>query len=162
MLLHHKNSNRNMGNFRIQLNFNNVWKALLRRKMLKNSDGLAAYGISEYDSNFKVPSTVIKVALEKPQSKKMVKKPVNKIKRSTVLDIPRSLRTSEYKSTIAKFNKSKNGRKNNSNNDAKKNKPKAAGIISMAPRYPDLIRPLKGRSEYQTQFDSRVFKSLRM
>ena len=142
-------------------NFNNVWKSFATKKDAKKypADGLAAYGISEYDSNFKVPSTVIKVALEKPQSKKMVKKPVNKIKRSTVLDIPRSLRTSEYKSTIAKFNKSKNGRKNNSNNDAKKNKPKAAGIISMAPRYPDLIRPLKGRTEYQTQFDSgRVFK----
>eukprot|EP00943_MAST-04B_sp_MAST-4B-sp1_P005207 g5207.t1 len=140
-------------------NFNNVWKNFATKKDVKKypAEGLAAYGLSEYDSNFKVPSSVIKVALEKPQSKKMVKKPKNKIKRSTFLDIPRSFRTSEYKSTIAKFSKSKNGRKNN--NDAKKNTPRAAGIISMAPRYPDLIRPLKGRTEYQAQFDSgRVFK----
>ena len=116
-------------------------------------------GLSEYDSNFKVPATVIKVDLEKPQSKKMVKKPKNKIKRSTVLDIPRAFRTSEYKSTIAKFSKSKNGAKSSARKESKANVPKAAGIISMAPRYPDLIRPLKGRSEYQSQFDSgRVFK----
>ena len=142
-------------------NFNNVWKNFATKKDVRKypAEGLAAYGLSEYDSNFKVPATVIKVDLEKPQSKKMVKKPKNKIKRSTVLDIPRAFRTSEYKSTIAKFSKSKNGAKSSARKESKANVPKAAGIISMAPRYPDLIRPLKGRSEYQSQFDSgRVFK----
>ena len=134
--------------------FNNGWKKMAKSKKREYSaTGVLQYGLSEYDSNFKTAEEV-SAAIKEKRSKKAVKKaPRNKLSvRSTVLDVPMHYRTSEYK---RKISAPAYKRVLKPAPKGKRKARSAAGIFSMAPRYPDMLQPAKGRpSEYQSRFDS--------
>jgi hypothetical protein len=136
--------------------YNGGWKKQVEKSKPRFTEaGIKAYGKSEYDTNFVSPEEVYEATKEKREKKRVKSAPRNKFSvRSTVLDVPKAFRQSEYSRQISR--------------PARGRTPKAtktpaargtAGIFSMAPRYPDVIPAPSSRpsSEYSSAFANGKF-----